>query len=70
MLLRQWQITASPIKISQTNVAMRDERSHSEFFREGESLAIVVIPYVKRIFARGDLAEEQKSDASCPLFLC
>ena len=27
MLLRQWQITASPIKISQTNVAMRDDVS-------------------------------------------
>src|SRR5215831_13399142 len=63
MLLRQWQITASPIKFSKTNVAMRDERSHAEFFSEGESLAIVVfrLPDIRRIFARCDLAEQPKN---------
>ena len=42
---------------------MRDERAHAEFFSEGESLAIVVfrLPDIRRIFARRDLAEEQKS---------
>src|SRR5262245_61189465 len=63
MLLRQWQITASPIKFSKTNVAMRNERSHAEFFSEGESLAIVVfrLPDIRRIFARCDLAEQPKN---------
>src|SRR5262249_10871052 len=63
MLLRQWQITASPIKFSQTNVAMRDEWAHAEFFSESESLAIVVfrLSNVKGIFLRCDLAEEPKS---------
>ena len=49
-----------PVELSQTNVAMRDERAHAEFFSEGESLAIVVfrLPYIKGTFARRDLAEE------------
>ena len=63
MLLRLLRITGSPIQFSQTNVAMRDERAHAEFFSEGESLAIVVfrLPDIKGIFARRDLAEEPKS---------
>src|SRR5262249_55669426 len=62
MLLRQWQITASPIKFSQTNLAMRYERTHSEVFSESEGLAIVVfrLSDIKRLFARRDLAEEPK----------
>jgi hypothetical protein len=62
-LLRQSQITSSPIQFAKTDVAMRDERAHAEFFSEGESLAIVVfrLPDIKGIFARGDLAEETKS---------
>src|SRR6478672_2098888 len=42
---------------------MRDERTHAEFFREGESLAIVVfrLPDIKGIFARYDIAKEPKS---------
>ena len=42
MLLCLLQITDSPVQFSQTNVAVRDERAHAEFFSEGESLAIVV----------------------------
>ncbi len=52
-----------PVQFAQTNVAMRDERAHAEFFSEGESLAIVVfrLPDIKGIFARRDLAKEPKS---------
>src|SRR6266481_4335815 len=52
-----------PVQFTQTNVAMRDERTHAELFSEGESLAIVGFcpPDIKGIFARRDLAKEQKS---------
>ena len=52
-----------PVQFAQTNVAMRDERAHAEFFSEGESLAIVVfrLADIKGIFARCDLAKEPKS---------
>jgi hypothetical protein len=54
------QITGSPVQFTQTNVAMRDERAHAEFFGDGESLAIVVfrLPDIKWIFARRDLADQ------------
>ena len=63
MLLRLLRLTDPPVQFAQTNVAMRDERAHAEFFSEGESLAIVVfrLPDIKGIFARRDLAEEPKS---------
>ena len=63
MLLCLLQITGSPVQFAQTDVAMRDERAHAEFFSEGESLAIVVfrLPDIKGIFARRDLAKEPKS---------
>ena len=63
MLLCLMQITCSPVQFAQTDMAVRDERAHAEFFGEGESLAIVVfrLPDIKGIFARRDLAEEQKS---------
>jgi hypothetical protein len=56
-------ITGTPVQFAQTNVAVSHERTHSEFFSEGESLAIVVfrLPDIKGIFARRDLAEEPKS---------
>ena len=52
-----------PAQFAQTNVAVRDERAHAEFFSEGESLAIVVfrLADIKGIFARRDLAKEPKS---------
>src|SRR6266536_522225 len=48
-----------PIQFAQTNVAMRDEGAHSEFFSEGESLAIVSfsLPDIGRIFVRRNRAE-------------
>ena len=51
------------IQFAYTYVAMRDERAHSEFFSEGESLTIVVfrLPDIKGIFARRNLAKEPKS---------
>src|SRR5437773_1681858 len=63
MRLRFIVITGSPVQFAQPNMAMRDERTHAECFSEGESLAIVLFRLVdiKRIFARRDLAEEQKS---------
>ena len=63
MLLGLLLIAYPPVQFAQTNVAMRDERAHAEFFSEGESLAIVVfrLPDIKGIFARRDLAEEPKS---------
>src|SRR5262245_22111906 len=63
MRLRLRQIAGLPIELSQTNVAVSDERAHGELFSEGESLAIVVfrLPDIKRIFARRDLAKEPKS---------
>ena len=63
MRLSFFVIAGAPIQFSQTDVAMRDERAHAEFFSEGESLAIVVfrLPDIKGIFARRDLAEEPKS---------
>src|SRR6266496_3801200 len=56
-------ISYQPRQFSKTDVAMRDEQAHAEFFSEGESLTIVVfrLPDIKRIFARRDLAKEQKS---------
>src|SRR3990170_9048373 len=62
MLLGLTHIAFSPVQFAQTNVAMRDERAHTEFFSEGESLAIVAfrLPDIKGIFARRDLAEEPK----------
>src|SRR4029453_17807953 len=58
MFLRQLQIAASPVKLSQANVAMRDERAHAEGFSEGESLVIVIFgaPDVRPVFVRRDLA--------------
>ena len=63
MLLSLLSDPYSPVQFAQTNVAMRDERAHAEFFSEGESLAIVVfrLPDIKGIFARRDLAKEPKS---------
>ena len=60
---RLLRVTGLPVQLAQTNVAVRDERAHAEFFREGESLAIVVfrLPDIEGIFARRDLAEEPKS---------
>jgi len=60
-----------PVEFAQTDMAMRHERAHAEFFGVGESLAIVVfrLPDIKGIFARYDLAEEQKS-APRVLSLC
>ena len=51
-----------PVQFPETNVAMRDERAHSEFFSEGESLAIVVfrLPDIRRIFTCRNLAKEPK----------
>ena len=42
---------------------MSDQWAHAEFFSEGVSLTIMIfrIAYIKRIFARRDLAEEPKS---------
>ena len=56
-------ISCPPAQFAQTNVAMRDERAHAEFFSEGESLAIVVfrLADINGIFARRDLAKEPKS---------
>ena len=63
MLFSLLSASCTPIQFSKTNVAMRDERAHAEFFSEGESLAIVVfrLPDIKGIFARRDLAKEPKS---------
>src|SRR5262245_39623715 len=63
MLLRQWQITASPINFSQTNLAMRYERTHSELFSESKSVEIVVLRLfvIKGIFARRNLTKQPKS---------
>ena len=63
MLLSSLQISYLPVQFAQTDVAMRDERAHAEFFSEGESFAIVVfrLPDIKGFFARYDLAEEPKS---------
>ena len=63
MLRCLMQITGSPVKFAQTNMTVSEERMHSEFFNEVDSLAIVVfrLPDIKWIFTRRDLAEEQKS---------
>jgi len=63
MRLRMRQIAGLPMELSEADVAMRDERTHAEFFAEGESLAIVVfrLPQIRRNFAHRDLAEEPKS---------
>ena len=52
-----------PVQFAQTYMAMRDERAHAEFRREGESLtkAVFHLPNIKGIFARCDLAKEPKS---------
>src|SRR5262245_20505907 len=62
MLLRQWQITATPIEFSHTNLPMCYERTHSELSSEIAGLALVVfrLSDLKRLFARRDLAEEPK----------
>ena len=59
MLLCLLQIAYSSIQFSQTDMAMRNERTHAEFFSERESLAIVVfcLPDLRRIFVRCNLAE-------------
>ena len=60
MLFRLLQIAGLAIELSKSDMAMRDERAHSELFSEGESLAVVVfgLSDIKGIFARRDLAEE------------
>lgn len=34
----------SPVQFAETQVAVRDERTHAEFFSDGKSLAIVLRP--------------------------
>lgn len=63
MFLTLLLFSCSPTQFSKTEMAVSDQRSHPEFFSEGESLAIVVfrLPDIKGIFARRDLAEQPKS---------
>ena len=52
----------SPVQFAQAEVAVCNERKHPKFFSKGESLAIVIfsLPDIRWVFARSDLAEEQK----------